>query len=399
MNEKMKALITKINAKLAALNLLDPETDGVAMAAALDELDGIQKAYDLESRRFEAEKALAGGQAQRSKGRGAGDNPSGFAILAKCLRGQELTEDERKAITPSDAMTKAMLTGSNAVNGEINLIPDDVDNTIRELRKSYVSAKDLVTVNPTSVLTGSYTWESGAPAGLVNFSDGDDIPSGKEPSFINVKFAIALHGIIIPVSNLLTAVEASGLTSYLNRWFVRNAIISENRAIFAALAENKTVTPLSRLADLGKSMAADLDPSCLIGAVIATNQSGFAAMDKETDGNGRPMLQPDPAKPTRMMYKGYAVRVFPDAVLPNIDDTHAPVFYGATKAGVYFIELKYLLFDCSAHAGFGKNQTHFRVIEGFDVISADKAAYCYGSYALAAAADGAENKATADGTE
>lgn len=385
MNERMKALSAKLNEKLESLKALDPEKDGEAVAAALDEVDSIQKAYDLEQRRYEAEKAHAGaGFDAKKAGNGQENKPSGFAILAKCLRGQPLTEAERKAITPDDAVTKAMLTGANAVNGEVNLIPEDVDTTIRELRKSYVSAKGLVTVIPTSVLTGSFTWEGGAPAGLVNFTDGDDIPAGNEPSFVNVKFAIALYGIIIPVSNLLTAVEAAGLTAYLNRWFVRNAVISENKAIFEALAKDKTPVAIAKLADLGKSMTVDLDPSCLIGAVIATNQSGFAAMDEETDGNGRPMLQPDPANPTQQTYKGYHVTVFPDSVLPNIDETHAPVFYGLTQAGVYFVELKYHLFDSSAHAGFGKNQTHFRVIEGFDVIPADKSAYCYGSYALAA---------------
>lgn len=388
MNEKMKALLAKINDKLAKLKLLDPEKDGAAMATELDELDGLQKAYDLEQRLFEAEKAHVGAGFEAEKaGKGQEDKPSGFAILAKCLRNQPLTEAERKAITPSDAVVKAMLTGDNSTNGEVNLIPEDVDNTIRELRKSYVSAKNLVTVMPTKVLTGSFTWESGAPAGLVNFSDGDDIPAGKEPTFTNVKFAIGLRGIIIPVSNLLTAVEAAGLTAYLNRWFVHNAVITENKAIFEALAKDKTVVAISKLANLGKSMTVDLDPSCLIGAVIATNQSGFAAMEEETDANGRAMLQPDPSQATRKLYKGYAVQVFPNSVLPNIDDSHAPVFYGNTKAGVYFMELEYLLFDSSAHAGFGKNQTHFRVIEGFDVISADKAAYCYGSYALPAKAE------------
>ncbi len=389
MDKKLKELSGKLNEKLEALKALDPEKDGQAMAAALDEVDSIQKAYDLEQRRYEAEKAQAGrGYEKDRDGKGREDKPSGFAILAKCLRGQPLTEAERKAITPDDAVTKAMLTGANAANGEVNLIPEDVDATIRELRKSYVSAKSLATVIPTGALTGSYTWENGAPAGLVNFTDGDDIPAGTEPRFTNVKFAIALYGIIIPVSNLLTAVEAAGLTAYLNRWFVRNAVITENKAIFAALAKDKTPVAIAKLADLGKSMTVDLDPSCLIGAVIATNQSGFAAMAEETDGNGRPMLQPDPADITRQTYKGYHVTVFPDSVLPNIDETHAPVFYGLTTAGVYFVELTYHLFDSSAHAGFGKNQTHFRVIEGFDVIPADKSAYCYGSYALTGGAAG-----------
>lgn len=387
MNEKMRSLKSQIDEKLAAIKGLDPEQDSEAMAAALDECDKLQKAFDLEQRRYEAEKAHVGGSDTGAERKGAGkEQPTGFSILAKCLRNQPLTDVEKELITPKDEIAKALLTGANGVNGEVNLIPEDVDTTIRELRRSYESAKELVTVMKTKVLAGSFTWEGNAPAGLVNFTDGDDVPAGTEPKFTNVKYAITLYGIIIPVSNVLSAVETAGLTAYLNRWFVKNAIITENKAIFAKLAEGKDAIPLAKLTDLGKSMIMDLDPSCLIGAVIVTNQSGFAAMATETDENGRPMLQPDPTNHTRYLYQGRPVKVYADAMLANIDETHAPVFYGDTKAGAYFVELIYQFFDSSAHAGFGKNQTHLRVIEGFDVISADKDAYCYGSYELAVAA-------------
>ena len=61
------------------------------------------------------------------------------------------------------------------------------------------------------------------------------------------------------------------------------------------------------------------------------------------------------------------------------------VFYGDLKAGCYFVEFAYLFFDASAHAGFVKNRTLMRVIEGYDVIQADAAAYCYGLLDPAAA--------------
>ena len=64
---------------------------------------------------------------------------------------------------------KALVTGTNATNGEANLIPEDVDTTIRELRRSYISAKDLVTVIPTSSLSGSFDFESGSVTGLKDF--------------------------------------------------------------------------------------------------------------------------------------------------------------------------------------------------------------------------------------
>ena len=279
---------------------------------------------------------------------------------------------------------KALVTGTNATNGEANLIPEDVDTTIRELRRSYISAKDLVTVIPTSSLSGSFDFESGSVTGLKDFDDGDDVPDGTDPTFKAVKFAIALKGMIIPVSNILTAVETAGLIAYLNNWFVKKAIYSENKDIFAALKASKSAKELASLDALGESLNLDLDPACLVGGVVVTNQTGWNVMDKAKDANGRPMLQPDPANATRKLFKNLPVHVFSDAQLPN-ESTKAPVFYGDLKAGCYFVEFAYLFFDASAHAGFVKNRTLMRVIEGYDVIQADAAAYCYGLLDPAAA--------------
>ena len=55
------------------------------------------------------------------------------------------------------------------------------------------------------------------------------------------------------------------------------------------------------------------------------------------------------------------------------------IFYGDTKAGCKFIEYQNLQFAYSEHYGFGKNQNYLRVIEGFDLMSADTSAYIYGS--------------------
>ena len=118
--------------------------------------------------------------------------------------------------------------------------------------------------------------------------------------------------------------------------------------------------------------------------MVVTNQTGWNVMDKAKDANGRPMLQPDPANATRKLFKNLPVHVFSDAQLPN-ESTKAPIFYGDLKAGCYFVEFAYQFFDASAHAGFVKNRTLMRVIEGYDVIQADAAAYCYGLLDPAAA--------------
>ena len=171
--------------------------------------------------------------------------------------------------------------------------------------------------------------------------------------------------------------------NYLNRWFVKNAVLSENAAIFAALKAgyaDGTPKAVAGWKALKKSINVDLDPSCLVDGVIVTNQSGFAALDAEEDKDGKPVLQENPANRTQKLFQGLTIHVFPDAQLPNIDGTHFPMIYGSLKAGCTFVEHQSLEFTLDGSYLFNKNQNCLRVIEGFDVMSTDTSAYVYGSF-------------------
>lgn len=303
---------------------------------------------------------------------GAKKKANGFDLIAKMLHRKPLSEVEKTAL----------VSGTNSENGETYLVPDDVRAEITELRKSYVSAKPLVTVETTDALAGSVTYEAGTPTGLADFDDGDAIEEETGIKFILKKFTIAFKGKLIPVSRILLGAAKASLMNYLNRWFVKNAVISENAKIFGVLKagyNNGTPKALTGWKALKKSINKDLDPSCKIDGVIVTNQSGWAYLDEEEDGNGRPILQPNPANATEKLFQNMVVHVFPDAQLPNIDETHAPVIYGSTKAGCTFVEHQAIEFAVSEHFLFNKNQNCLRVIEGFDAMSTDTDAYIYGS--------------------
>ena len=368
MTKRMRELQAKILEKhIAAKSLMEGEAKDLAGAEKLlNEADELQKEFDLEARLEATKKTQLPDTAEPVVEQKA----DGFTAMAKMMSGKALDEGE-----------KALITGSNAVNGENYLIPDDVKAAINELRKSYISAKDIITVETTDSLAGSVNYEKDTVAGLTDFEDGDAIAEGA-PEFEKKSFAIKWKGKLIPVSRILKGAEKGDLMGYLNRWFVKNAIVSENADIFAALKEGynsgvpKAVTGWK---GLKKSINADLDPSCKVNGLVVTNQSGFAVLDEEEDNNGRPILQPNPANPTEKLFQGLPVKVYPDAQLPNIDSTHFPVFYGDTKAGATMKEHKGLEFSVSEHYLFNKNQDCLRVVEGYDVMSTDTSAYIYGS--------------------
>jgi HK97 family phage major capsid protein len=368
---ELQAKMQELNTKAKGYMAEGEGRDLDKAKACFDQIDALQEEFDLEAR---AEKAAKAGIPDDAKGKPAGEpeKASGLKAMTKLFKKQRLTDAE-----------KAMLSGDNAENGENLLIPEDVRAEINELRKTYVSARDIVTVETTDALAGSVNYEDGDPAELIDFTDGDEISASDEPKIVPKKFSISFKGALIPISRILLGSEKGGLLGYLNRWFVRKAILTENKKIFATLKAGYNEGAPKAIAGwkgLKKSINVDLDPSVKLQGVIVTNQSGFAVLDEEEDNNGRPILQPNPANPTEKVFQGLVVKVFPDAQLPNIDATHYPVIYGATKAGATFVEHTGLEFNVSEHYLFGKNQNCMRVIEGFDVMSTDTSAYIYGSF-------------------
>lgn len=370
MNKKMRELQAQILEKTkAAQALTEGESKDLAKAATvLDEIENLQKELDIEARLEEAKKATVTESTPVVE-----TKASGVTAMTKMLKGQRLTEAE-----------KALISGTDAANGENLLVPEDVRAAINELRKSYVSAKHLVNHETTDSLAGSVNYEAGVPAGLTDFDDGDAIAEETAVKFVKKSFTIGWRGKLIPVSRILLGSEKGGLLSYLDRWFVRNAVLSENAKIFATLkAGYASGTPkaIAGWKGLKKSINVDLDPSCKVDGIIITNQSGFAVLDEEEDSQGRPILQPNPANPTQKLFQGLPIHVFPDAQLANIDATHYPMIYGSVRAGATFVEHTALKFEVSDQYLFNKNQDCLRVIEGFDVMSTDTAAYIYGSFA------------------
>jgi len=371
MNKKMREIQAQILDLTKTAQGYMAEGEGRDLTKAeetLNKIDELQKEYDLEARM--AEKAKSGVPTEQV----AKDTKvDGFGLIAKLMHRRALDDREKTAL----------ISGTNSENGETYLVPEDVKAEINELRKTYISAKSLVTVETTDALAGSVTYEAGVPAGLADFDDGDAISEETGISFVLKKFAIKWKGKLIPVSRILLGAAKASLMNYLNRWFIKNAVLSENAAIFGALKagyNGGTPKAVAGWKALKKSINVDLDPSCLLGGVIVTNQSGFAALDEEEDADGRPVLQPNPAHPTQKLFQGLPVHVFPDAQLPNISGTAFPLIYGDVKAGATFVEHQNLEFAISEHFLFNKNQNCLRVIEGFDVMSTDTSAYIYGSF-------------------
>ena len=211
----MRELLAKIKEKNLQARKFQNEGKVAEAKQLIDEINDLKMSYENEKALFEMEKEQVPDDPKNAT------KANGFKAMAKKAFKKGLTEAEN-----------ALVTGTNGTDGENYLVPEDVDTTIRELRKTYKSAKDLVTVIPTSALSGSFVFENGVPTGLADFEDGSAIAEETNPKFKQKKFNITYKGKLFPVSNILLESEDAGLTTYLNNWFVKNAIISENKDIF-----------------------------------------------------------------------------------------------------------------------------------------------------------------------
>lgn len=294
---------------------------------------------------------------------------NGFAVIAKMLKGQKLNDVENAVVIESD--------NTENPNGINYLIPEDVNVAIRELKRTYKSAKELVNVIPVTTLSGSTNFETEDDGLLDDFEDGETLSESNEPKFVKKPWAIKFKGKLIYISNIVLGNEKAQLMSYINKWFIRKAVRTENKDIFTALKKDKEVVAVKGL-DALKNKINLLDPA--LKQVIVTNSSGFAAMDAEKDINGRGMLQTDPTNASRKLFNSLPIEVFADNELANIAEGKYPVFIGSTKDGIDFMDRESLDFATSEHFAFNKNQTTLRVIEGYDVVETDKDAYEYLSF-------------------
>lgn len=297
---------------------------------------------------------------------------SGFTVIAKMLKGQKLDDVENAIIIESD--------NAENPNGTNYLIPEDVNVAIRELKRTYKSAKELVNVVPVTTLSGSTNFETEDDGLLDDFEDGQPVGESNNPKFVKEPWAIKFKGKLIYISNIVLGNEKAQLMSYINKWFIRKAVRTENKDIFAALKKDKTAVVVKGLDALKKQINL-LDPS--LKQVIVTNTSGFAVMDEEKDLAGRGMLSVDPTNTSRKMFQSLPIEVFADNELPNIATGKYPIFIGSTKDGVDFMDRESLNFATSEHFAFNKNQTTLRIMEGYDVVETDKDAYEYLSFEAA----------------
>lgn len=294
------------------------------------------------------------------------------AILKKSL-GQDLSDAENALLVPTTS-------SPNGENGEGYILPADVRTTITKLVRDYGSVREIFGYMKATALKGSFAVENYSSlselADLDESTDGTDINDIK---FGNVSYALKAKAGFIGISNILLKFSDEDLLSYITSIFAKKKAVTENKMLLNAAKANKTAVAVAGYSGVKTVVNKTLDPAAALNCVYLTNQSGFDILDNEKDAMGRPILQPDPTQPTRMLLKGHPIKYVSDDVLPNAEGESggSPIFIGDLKSGVYFVDAETDSLDFDKSVGFMKNRTVGRIITLIDAVQVDKSDKCY----------------------
>ena len=320
--------IRQANAKLAqdannsAVSVADLEKQQEAIADMNKRMAALQASYN----------ALKDGQqAGLTPVPGAEKQPKGLkAMLASNEYARAFCFALRNGITRKngagnenvkilyDALTE---TGNSGADGGF-LVPEDIDHTIRELRRELNPLAPLFTEENVTTLSGWRVIDTAPSTPMPEIDEMGTVPNNSDqPAFGKVTYTLGKRGLRIPISNELLNDNEANLMAYLGRWFAKKLVLTENYLLITALKTltasalvSGSITPDSAIKTI---LNKTLDPAISLSAVILTNQSGFDALDQLVDEMGRGLLQPDPTNATLYKMFGRRVVAVSDAQLPN----------------------------------------------------------------------------------
>ncbi len=392
MKKRLLDLLAKKKTVLDKMKAADTANDQTAFDAAQAELAPI----DAEIARVKAIMKLeeetpsgASGGAQPTGAAGAPVNSSEcIHAFCECVRAGA-AGDRTRYLQNADIVHRAvknegMTEGTPADGGLI--VPSDIQTMIREQMRALNPLSELFTVETVSTNTGSRVRDTAPTNGFTKVAEMGTISKDDKPTFAKVEYTVEDYALIVPVSNDLLNDTDQNLLAYLSRWLGKKAVITENKLLLTLLTAldgaAASITEAGALKAIKKLVNTTLDPIFGVSASFLTNQSGFNFLDSLEDGNGRPLLQVNPADRTQYMVGGRAVHVVSDAVLPN--KTTAPLYVGDFKSfGTLF--RRQAMEIASTNVGgnaWNTNSTEVRAITRLDAKQFDAAAVAAGKITL-----------------
>lgn len=388
MNKELRELLDKINAKKSEVKNLANENKIEEAKAAKKELIDLQAKfdvlYDLED---EAKKQIEDGI----------ENNNSNVISGIVNKGKDVANAFVNAIkagltkTPvaekdMQILKNSMKEGTEADGGLT--VPQDIQTSIKELRRSQDALETLVNVEIVSTESGTRVIEKAADqTPFDNVEEEAEFKEISTPQFAKISYKVKKKGGILKVTRELLQDTAENILGYLRRWIAKKSKATRNALIVNKINEitNPKEIAIKGLDDLKDIFNVNLDPAIAVTSGILTNQNGFNWLDKLKDSDGKYVLQPNPANLTQKLLFGvYPVTVVSNKVLASkgVGSTGEetawkhPFICGDLKEAITLFDRENMTIEISTEAGdlWSKDQTGIKVRERLDIQAVDSEA-------------------------
>lgn len=379
MNKKMREILAKIQEKTAmAKSFMEGENKDLEKATSImDEVDALQKEYEMEKRIYEMEK-LNGAQ-------GATAMVESEEKKAEKSETVDSLEKFGKDAKAGFKLDKSMNEGSNADGGYA--VPEDIVTRIEAHRDAKASLLNLVSVVPVSTNKGARTFKKRAQqTGFTKVGEGAKIGAKATPQFERVEFEIEKYAGYFPVTNEVLDDADASLATTLIEWIGDESRVTANKLILAEIATKEAID-LKGMDGIKKAINVTLGQAFKSTSKIVTNDDGLQYLDTLKDGNDRYLLAPVPGEVMAMSLQVGALRV-PVEVVPNSDmptvENKIPFVIGDLKEGIVYWDRKQMNIKISDVAVVGdlnayeEDLTLYRAIEREDVTVRDSGAFVNG---------------------
>lgn len=267
-------------------------------------------------------------------------------------------------------------------------VPVDISTKVEQFRDAKFSLRQLVSVESVNTDSGERTYQNkSTKTGFTTTAEAAALKAlGEEPTFKRLPYNVSKRtGYLACTEELLDDSDAN-IEQIIIEWLADEDRVTANRLILTEL-EKKTATPITDLDDIRKAVNVTLGSTYKNTSSIITNDLGINWLDTLKDANGRPLLQPNLADPTKMYinFAGSLVPVIsvPVKDLPNTEDDEIPFIVGDLKEAVKYFERKAITIKMSDTAtvggvsAFENGLTYFAATERQDVKVKDEDAYVY----------------------
>ena len=366
MTKRMRELLADIKSKQAEVeaHLADETKDLEKAAAAMDEVDKLQKEYDLLER-------------QEKQGKASVPTDEGN-------KGNVVDADLKALADAARAGFKDLNEGAGIDGGYT--VPADIQTRINRYKEAHFGLGQLIDHESVTTNSGRRTYQKRAQhAGFTQVGEGGKIGKVAAPQFEIMEYAIKKYAGYLPVTNELLDDSDANIANTIVEWLGEESVATENANIIAKVNALEA-TAIAGIKDIKKALTVTL-ALFKDTAKIVTNSDGLHYLDTLEDGNKRPLLSPDPVKPMEA-YLSVGTRRVPIVVIPNeilpTTENKIPFWMGDLHAFMKKFDRKQLTLTVSNTAAvegfnaFEQDMTLFRAIEREDYQTKDTSAMVRG---------------------